>query len=136
MVEEDYIMRIIKDMVRMLCKIIFGKDTVAYELPEEAEYTSTDYLYKQLQEMLAEGNINEAENLLYDELELVKVQRKEENLLIPIPDTKRLRLALDFYDKLNQMTDEQLEQADFSREEVKEGLLRVAKIYQIPKDLL
>ena len=42
-----------------------------------------------------------------------------------------LALAFDFYDRLNKMTDEELEQNDFSREEIDSGLRDVMKLYEL-----
>lgn len=33
--EQDYVMRMIKDMVRALALLIFGKRDIRYEIPEE-----------------------------------------------------------------------------------------------------
>ena len=113
MFEQDYIMRIIKDLGRALAKIFLNKDTVAYELPDEENYTQTDLLHIKLLELIKQGNINEAENLLFEEL-----------------DTKNKRyieLALDFYNRLSNLDDDFLEKNNFTKEEIEQGLKAIAK---------
>ena len=71
--------------------------------------------YKKLISMIDGGQINEAENLLLDGLE---------------PDSRAyFELALMFYEKLNGKTDEFLEEHDYSREEVTDGIKYVADFY-------
>lgn len=113
MFEQDYIMRIIKDLGRALAKIFLNKDTVDYELPDEESYTQTDLLHIKLLELIKQGNINEAENLLFEEL-----------------DTKNKRyieLALDFYNRLSNLDDDFLERNNFTKEEIEQGLKAIAK---------
>ena len=40
--ENDIIMRQVRDMTRMLAKILFGKNTATYEYKEEDRHTATD----------------------------------------------------------------------------------------------
>jgi len=82
MFEQDYIMRIVHNLVRFLAKVLLGKDVVSYELSEEESSTTVDCLHKQLLALIAQGRINEAENLLYKELDP--------------GDKKYIELALDF----------------------------------------
>ena len=66
--ENDIIMRQVRDMTRMLAKILFGKNTATYEYKEEDRHTATDSLYARLIALVDAGKINEAENRLYEEL--------------------------------------------------------------------
>ena len=102
--ENDIIMRQVRDMTRMLAKILFGKNTATYEY--------TDSLYARLIALVDAGKINEAENRLYEELE-----RDEEGTF---------EVALGFYDYLNELPEEFLEEHDYSKEEVKEGAQSLA----------
>ncbi|MEG6611652.1 DUF6483 family protein [Pseudoclostridium thermosuccinogenes] len=113
MFEQDYLMRIIKDLVRALAKILLNKDTVAYELSDESNYTHTDHLHIKLLELIKQGNINEAENLLFEELDT--------------KNKKYIELALDFYNRLSNLEDDFLERSNFSREEIEQGLKAIAK---------
>ena len=67
--ENDFIMRQVRDMTRMLAKILFGKNTATYEYQQEDNYTAADSLYARLITMVDAGKINEAENRLYEELD-------------------------------------------------------------------
>ena len=40
--ENDIIMRQVRDMTRMLAKILFGKNTATYEYKEEDRHTATE----------------------------------------------------------------------------------------------
>lgn len=121
MVEKDYIMRIIHEMVRALLKLIFQIDEE--KEPEQIfqDETSCD-LYNRLSRMADEGKINEVENMLYEILEL------EEN---PNPnrDLEQFKLSLMFYDYLNEKDNDFLESHGYSREEIEDGIKNVMKIY-------
>lgn len=113
MFENDYVMRMIHDMVRMIAKLFLNKDTVTYEFPEEANFTNTDYLYQSILERLENGDINDAENMLYEKFE-------EGN-------ERYMEMCLDFYARLNQLSDDYLEEHNYSRDEVEEGLKEIAR---------
>ncbi|RBP66629.1 hypothetical protein DES36_1058 [Alkalibaculum bacchi] len=115
MIKQDYIMRMVDDLIRLLAKLFFNKDTISYELPSEENYTQTDYLYKQLLNLIGKGKINEAENLLF--------QNIDSN------DKRYMELALDFYAKLNNLDDELLEKSNFPREEIEQGVKEIAKVF-------
>ena len=115
MIKQDYMMRMIDDLIRLLTKLLFKKDIIIYELPSQQSYTQTDYLYKQLLHLIDKGKINEAENLLFENID---------------PNDKRyMELALDFYAKLNNLDDESLEKSDFPREEIEQGVKEIAKVF-------
>ena len=111
--EKDYYMRIVHELVRMLIRLVFSKDIDRDE--EEAVPLEVLEKYKKLISMIDDGQINEAENLLLDGLE---------------PDSRAyFELALMFYEKLNGKTDEFLEEHDYSREEVTDGIKYVVDFY-------
>ena len=111
MFEQDYVMRLIKEMVRSILKLLFHIDTESptVELLENKEEKET---LENLLDMIDNGKINEAENRLYD--------------LTSDTDVNSLEIALLFYFYLNDKTDDFLEEHDFSREEIKSGLENVA----------
>lgn len=117
MYEQDYVMRMIKNLVNFLAKSFLDKDIVIYELPEKEKYTQTDHIHKLLLSLIDQGRINEAENLLHEELDC--------------KDKRYMELALDFYERLNKFDDEFLEKNDFSREEIEQGLKAIAKEFGI-----
>ena len=110
MFEQDYIMRLIKEMVRAVLKLVLNIDTESptVELLENKEEKET---LENLLEMVDDGNINEAENRLYD--------------LFSNTDMGSLKIVLLFYSYLNDKTDEFLEANDFCREEIKLGMENV-----------
>ena len=113
MVKQDYLMRLIHEMVRTIIKLIFNIDEKTVDIEQELKETSD--LYIRLVRLADAGKINEAENLLYEQLEHGQPEY--------------LTAALGFYDHLNDYTEEFLDKADFSREEIKSGLVSVLRMY-------
>lgn len=107
MFEQDYIMRLIKEMVRAILKLVFNLDTdsPASELLEDEKDKS---IINILLDKIDEGNIGEAEDELYE--------------MITDNSMEQLKMALIFYAHLNDKSDEFLLEHNFSREEVKIGL--------------
>lgn len=122
MFEQDYIMRMIKDMTRLLARIFFRKETASVELPEEEEMTEEELFYKKLLSMADQGLINKAENLLYD------------------MDTSNMRnyeTALAFYSYINEYSDEFLQASNYTRQEVVSGIKDISQRFGIQiEDLL
>ena len=116
MYEQDYIMRLIKETVRVILKLLFNIDTESpsAELLENTEEKQT---LDALMNMIDEGRINEAENSLYDLIE---------NL-----DKRDLEIALLFYSYLNDKSNEFLEGHDFTRDEIKQGLECIMSRYGV-----
>lgn len=114
MFEQDYVMRLIKEMVRAILKLLFHVDTESptAELLENKEEKET---LENLLDLIDAGKINEAENRLSD--------------LVDGADRGSLEIALLFYSYLNDKSDEFLKENDFSREEIKLGMERVADVF-------
>jgi hypothetical protein len=108
--ENDWVMRQIDMLVQFAARVIFHKDAVEYDVQDESNLTNTDDLYLKIQKLLKEGKICEAEDLLFEN------QNNTEEFLT---------LALDFYQKLSKMSDEELEQHNFSRQEIYDGLKEI-----------
>lgn len=114
MFEQDYIMRLIKEMIRMVLKLLFHIDTNSpteelLNITEEKETINT------LLELVDGGFINEAENRIYE--------------LTSDGNTEALKTALLFYAHLNEKTDDFLKEHDFSRKEIKEDLMGIMSKY-------
>lgn len=107
MFEQDYVMRLIKEMVRAILKLVFNIDTSSptSEILENKEEKQT---LDDLLNLIDAGKINEAENHLCD--------------IIEDGNIAGLEIALLFYYYLNDKTDEFLICNDFSRKEVIMGL--------------
>lgn len=117
--EKDYIMRIVKEMVRMLLKLLFDIDTTRSmeDVIKEAEEQQTlDRLIK----MIDEGFVNEAENELYE--------------ITLDGDRIHLKTALIFYYHLAEKDEAFLHAHSYTQEEVKEGVEELIERYGI-KDI-
>lgn len=112
-VKRDYLMRMIEDEARLLGKIILGKELPKYELPKEEHYTATDSIYVRLLSMADRGDINKAENQLLEYIDGREVEM--------------LEMALSFYQHVADMEDDFLDEHDYSREEVRDGINELAK---------
>lgn len=107
--QDDYVMRTISDLVRAIARLVLKKNDIDYELPaDEAADTEIDRVYRKLKNMVDEGDINGAENALSDELDT--------------GSNEYLEMALTFYMYLNQLPDAELYEADYSREEIVDGI--------------
>ena len=111
--EKDYIMRLIHELIRTLIKLLCGADPDRSE--EELLPAAKKGRYLSLRQMLDDGEINQAENLLQEELD--------------IHDRADLEMALLFYRSLNRKSDEFLEDHNFSREEIWDGISYVVDLY-------
>lgn len=117
MFEQDYIMREIGMLARMLGKTIFHKEVETIELIDENGYTTGDgLLYFRLSSLVKQGEIGKAEDLLFDEVR-------------SNPSHQLLLVACQFYADLNNLSDEELEGGGFSKEEIVQGLADVKKMF-------
>ena len=114
MYEQDYIMRLIHEMVRMFLKLFFN---INEDKDEEiiVEESNLGEKYDPLMELLNQGKINEAENLLYEELD---PQNKE-----------YLKIGLLFYERLGRLSPQVLETSDYTGEEIREGIRHLLSLY-------
>ena len=115
--EQDYLMRTVKDITKVIAKIVLGKSDTEYELPAVENCTAEDFLYKRPLDLLAEGKINAAENLLFEELDG--------------SNKRKLEVALAFYTKLSEYDKDYLKEHDYTKEEINQGLEDVARKYGI-----
>ncbi len=120
MFQNDYIMRQIEMMVQFIARTILKKDAVEYKVirDEAGNLPFEGELYLNLISKIKQGKINEAENLLFEET--------EKN-----PSSTMLEIALDFYRTLNEMPDKFLENNNFSKGEIHQGLNDIMQIYHI-----
>ena len=105
--EKDYIMRIIKEMVRVLVSLAFGKKYVSVELEKENKYEVSGKKLKSFLDMIDLGQINEAENILLDNIDYTN---KEEVMAAAL-----------FYQYLSEKDNEFLENKNYTKEEVLSG---------------
>lgn len=111
MFEQDYIMRLVKEMIRMLLKLLFNIDTESpsTDLMESVEQRA---FLNELLDMIDKGKINEAENLLFNPENTIKKDN--------------LKTALLFYSYLNEKDNDFLEANNYSRDEIRSGIKEIA----------
>jgi len=105
--EKDYIMRMIKEMVRVLFSLVFGKKYVSVELEKENKYEVSGKNLKNFLDMIDLGQINEAENILLDSIDYTN-------------NNEVIEVAL-FYQYLSEKDNKFLENNNYTKEEVLSG---------------
>lgn len=117
-VQDDYVMRTIADLAKAIGGLALGKHSIDYGLPVQLqEDTAAQALYRRMRELAGRGEVNEAENQLFEELDE--------------GDREYLEMALAFYLYLNEFDDEFLYTNNYSREEIVEGINAAAARFGI-----
>lgn len=114
MFEQDYIMRLIKEMIRAILKLLFNIDTetpTAKLIENDEEKTTLENLLN----MIDEGSINEAENIIFD--------------IATAGNKVNLEMILLFYSYLNDKSDDFLKENNFSRKELQDDLKYILSQY-------
>lgn len=111
--EKDYVMRIIKEMVRVLFSLMLGKQYKSVEQPEENKYEVAGKALEEFEKMIDAGLINEAENIL---LESIDYTQKEDVLA-----------AILFYQYIGERDSDFLAAHHYSKEGVLDGMKRLAE---------
>lgn len=124
MLTEDYIVRMIRDMGRLLARVL-GSDALEPETVETSSFLPSGDglpLLEELKNMCGRGEINQAEDLLFERLDF--------------SDPSTFPTALAFYQHLNEFSDKELEAWDYSREEIFQGLEDCAREYGVDPQLM
>ena len=108
-------MKQIQMLVRFIAKTVFKKDTDEFSEIIERSASGADILYRELLALLESGEICKAENHLYDSID--------------VKNKYHLAVAMDFYARLNLLSEQELENADFSREEIKDGIKNITALF-------
>lgn len=106
--EKDYIMRVIKEMARVLFSLMLGKQYTSVELPNENQYEVSGKKLKDLLVMADNGEINDVENMILSNIDY----SNRDNVIA----------AALFYEHLSEKEDEFLLQNNYSKEEVLAGM--------------
>lgn len=114
MFENDYVMRMIGLAVKGAIKMIFGNSEREVEYIEIEDTTSQEK-YDKWVGLANSGQINDAENYLYEDID-------KNNL-------EDLKAALKFYNYINRFSTDFLDDADFDRDEIKDGIKNVLDEY-------
>ncbi|MBE5963273.1 MAG: hypothetical protein E7256_18140 [Lachnospiraceae bacterium] len=114
MFKQDYIMRLINEIIRAILKLLFHIDTESptVDLLENKETQNT---LNSLLCMVDQGKIDEAENRIYE--------------MTANGEMENLKIALLFYSYLNDKDDQFLKEHDFSRDEICLGIKNLASRY-------
>ena len=115
--QDDYIMRQIELMSRFIAKFMFNSESISYEIENPLQLTQTDIMYNKIKLLISEKNFCEAENMLYENLDPT--------------DKTQLALAVDFYNTLSRFSDDELEENNFSKEEIADGMRMIMKKFGI-----
>lgn len=107
-IHQDWLIRQIQLLIHFIARVIFKKEYIDYTVEDTEKVTETDLLYARLIALLKKSAIGEAEDLLFRNFEK--------------DNPRYLELAMDFYQRLNKLSDEELETGNFSREEIQEGV--------------
>lgn len=112
----DYLMRQIEEMAQIISKTFFHKapDDIAL-FDSNGQPLESGYLHVTIMALIAQGEINKAEDLLFEKIN-------------EFPSEDNLAVAVKFYSRLGQLSDEDLQSANFTRQEIIEGLNEVKAI--------
>ena len=112
--EQDYVMRLIKQVIRALIGTLLNKrTTLEHEMLANQQQNSGDDLFQRLAVLADQGKICEAENMLLEAMES--------------GSDEALRAGLLFYEHINEYDDDYLEEHNFSRAEIWQGVLDTAE---------
>ena len=115
-------MRVIRDMVRFISTMAFGRtdlmvDIDAANKAESGSVPPSTLVYADMLKLLEQGDINGAEDMLYEKLDT--------------SDSGYLEAGLAFYHKLTDISDDELEAQNYSREEIMDGLRELSDRFGI-----
>ena len=111
--QKDWLMRQIEMLLRFVISLLFKKEYTAYEITDEDFPATGDPLYGRIMQLLAEGNICAAEDLLFENFDA--------------DNRDFLKLAVYFYATINKLSDEDLKARNFSRDEIKDSLHEIMR---------
>ncbi len=116
-VRQDWLYKQIQGAVQIVARLVFKKSIIELVKENKFEYLETERIYARLISMINNNEFTAAEDLLFDSLD---------------PNNNDyLKIALDFYSRLNEIDSDTLEDNDFSRDEIENGLNDVLKIYDV-----
>ena len=111
--EKDYVMRMIKEAARVMFSVLLGKKYTQVELEQEGKFEVSGRGVDSYKELIDRGEINEAENLLLDELDYTSQEEVAAAVLI--------------YQYMGEKGEEFLRMHQYSQEEVLDGLEQLGK---------
>lgn len=120
--ENDYIMRVIRDTVRFIATVAFGRTDLMVDIDASGKaqcgsVPPATLMYCDMLALLEQGDINGAEDMLYERMDT--------------SDPDYLEAGLAFYHRLTELTDDELEDRNYSREEILDGLHELSERFGI-----
>ena len=119
MYEQDYVKRIIKTIAEGLVSVFKGKNIIENSINEvngNVLIKDDQLLEIMIKKYINEGEINKAEDILFESIETNKSPRN-------------LEVALAFYEEINKWDEDKLSRCNFSREEIVNGLNEIKYLY-------
>ncbi len=113
-IEQDYIMKMIHQLIEVLLGDIFKeKERVLEENINKSEEQTKKY--NKLKHLVDNYNVNQAENFLFENIDINNIED--------------FKLALLFYEYVNNKDNEFLEKSNYTREEIGQGIKDISKKY-------
>ncbi len=123
MYQQDWLMRQIEAISAVIAYLLTGKKAKSASLEEAiTEAAQSDPFYRHLSELVRQGQICEAENELF-----AATQDEKADVL---------QTAMMFYAGINKLSDKELEEQNFSRKEILDGIRDICAVYNVQFDLL
>lgn len=117
MFENDYFERMIKTVINGLVSIFKNKNSIENSIENDSVILKEDQLLEiMIKKYISEGQINKAEDMLFEAIE----DRKS---------SRNLELAVFFYETISKWDDERLNKCNFSKAEIVDGLNEVKSLY-------
>lgn len=117
MFENDYFERMIKTVINGLVSIFKNKNSIENSIENDSVILKEDQLLEiMIKKYISEGQINKAEDMLFEAIE----DRKS---------SRNLELAVFFYETISKWDDEKLMKCNFSKAEIVDGLNEVKSLY-------
>lgn len=119
MFENEYITRLIKGGVKAAIALFAGKDAVKSDFDidnQDMIFSADDLLEIMIRKYLKQGEINKAENILFEAINSRKTK-------------KNLETAIFFYEELGKWNKNKLLECNFSEAEIEQGLKDIKELY-------
>ena len=119
--DKDLVRNQVETLVNVASKILFAQNEVSFEVSSDKMDTMNELFYE-LNSLIENKEFGEGEDLIFENFD--------------VSNDRFLILAIDYYHRLNEFEDDVLEEADFEREEVRDGLKDLMKMCGIPEDAM
>ena len=117
--EQDYMKRLAQSIGKMIVAITEGKNAIESNVENDnfdMKLSEDDLLEIMVKKYVDEGNLNKAEDAIFNALESHYT-------------TKSYKTALEFYKTINESSDEKLKNCNFERSEIEQGIDEVQRKY-------